>query len=216
MFRSRYSGTSLIAAAAIFWGVFSATAANANTIVITPQDDASNHNPVTVTTTGSIIGLLCGAAGGTTAECPPTVAVGSVTAATGFAPFPGDLQQTGGGGGNPQDEANALASVVGGTFTGGLSQDNPGNTFNVASGIFTIKQDGWLAFLFNAGSGPITLNISGADQGISHSTALSGLTPTQFSASPVPGPVVGAGLPGLIAACGGLVAFARRRRQRIA
>src|SRR5262249_8236480 len=31
----------------------------------------------------------------------------------------------------------------------------------------------------------------------------------------IPGPVVGAGLPGLVMACGGLLALARRRRQRI-
>src|SRR5262249_50491170 len=30
-----------------------------------------------------------------------------------------------------------------------------------------------------------------------------------------PGPIVGAGMPGLIAACAGLLAFARPRRQRI-
>jgi hypothetical protein len=37
-----------------------------------------------------------------------------------------------------------------------------------------------------------------------------------FSVSAVPGPIVGAGLPGLIAACGALIGLARRRRQRTA
>jgi hypothetical protein len=45
----------------------------------------------------------------------------------------------------------------------------------------------------------------------------SGTELVSFSASTraVPGPVVGAGLPGLLAACGGLLAFARRRRQKV-
>jgi len=32
----------------------------------------------------------------------------------------------------------------------------------------------------------------------------------------IPGPIVGAGLPGLLMACGGLIALARRRRQQVA
>jgi hypothetical protein len=34
------------------------------------------------------------------------------------------------------------------------------------------------------------------------------------TATPVPAPVVGMGLPGLVVACGGLIALARRRRRR--
>jgi hypothetical protein len=39
---------------------------------------------------------------------------------------------------------------------------------------------------------------------------------SSITAAVVPGPVVGAGLPGLMVACGVLIALARRRRQRLA
>jgi len=39
--------------------------------------------------------------------------------------------------------------------------------------------------------------------------------PVDVSTPPVPGPIVGAGLPGLVAACVGLIALARRRRQLV-
>jgi len=39
--------------------------------------------------------------------------------------------------------------------------------------------------------------------------------PSTAFAAGVPGPIVDAGLPGLLLACAGLIALARRRRQRM-
>jgi hypothetical protein len=60
---------------------------------------------------------------------------------------------------------------------------------------------------------PVTSLLVIDDIGVNPGGSIS-VVEKQFSQ--VPGPVVGAGLPGLIAACGGLLALARRRRKLVA
>jgi hypothetical protein len=207
MLHSLKLGRPLLAAAAIFWGVAFGTPANANEITITPQLGASNPETVTVSVTGDVlIGLVD--SGGTTAFCSLCApGTGSFTDATGFL-FNG----------NPTEAAQLLSTESGATFTAvgeGIEFTNLQNptgtaedgTFDTAAEFFGIKSDGWMAFFHNISGGLITVSYDAAE------TGGAGISHVQLF---VPGPVVGAGLPGLVLACGGLLALARRRRQQIA
>ena len=82
MLHSLRLSRSLIAAAAIVWGVALGTPANANKIIITPVAGVGNADPATVTSTqaGNVfVGLVDGQ------EAAFAAGTGSFTDATGFA-----------------------------------------------------------------------------------------------------------------------------------
>jgi hypothetical protein len=101
--------------------------------------------------------------------------------------------------------------VAGSTFPATISgQLNPGN----GNGDVVINFGSALQISFAGGSfflqiDPVSLNKGNlSDPIIGHISRL--------AASPVPGPLVGAGLPGVVAALGGLVIWSRRRRNQAA
>ena len=96
----------------------------------------------------------------------------------------------------------------------------------MANGSATIsafdQSGGLFSFLFPlSGSGQnfFTLTTAGGEQisrvAFTSTVGLADVSQIRFGGVAVPGPVVGAGLPGLVAAYGVLLALARRRRQLV-
>jgi hypothetical protein len=121
------------------------------------------------------------------------------------------------------------------TFTGGTATSSTvhltGNTNVDGIGDFTVRDDlassgspgnptADTVTLTIHGSTNLTLaanqfgNIFGGHICLNGETN-GGTCTTTFFSPPVPAPIVGAGLPGLVMACSGLVVLARRRRQKI-
>ena len=122
----------------------------------------------------------------------------------------------------PVDILNNLQTTIPGFF---FSQAvfNLDATANGSATINAFDQSGtqfsFLLPLSGSGQNFFTLTTAGGEEisrvAFTSTVGLADVAQIRFGGVvPIPGPVVGAGLPGLVAACAGLLALGRRRRRR--
>ena len=125
----------------------------------------------------------------------------------------------------PASEAFTYSDAAGNALTGDIHwsfiRDNTTNP-TLFGTMTVLTSSGSAAFTAafvpgSPGAIDITTLALGGGRTLDQLVAASGTVTVGISSGEVvPGPVVGAGLPGLLAACGGLVALARRRRKQVA
>jgi hypothetical protein len=184
---------------ALLWGAGVVSSAQANTISILLNSTAGIE--LGTVGAGTFVGFLI------TGPNYNTLAATSATQAV--------AHYFGAGTETEANETAELNAIAGTTFLASeetKSISGPPLTFTISAEYFSLTLDGpggGIAFFHNTSGSPLTLTYS-------QTATQAGLSHYSVWGAPVPGPVVGAGLPGLVMACGGLLALARRRRQKLA